>query len=105
MGTLQLQRQLYEAHGIDKWKDCDDTIPVLEEQGVLLSVLDISDEIHPSTKRRSQLIKGHEQASIERSSETEMSNGPLINTKRWLISTNITLRWYDMMRRRALRLS
>ncbi|KAI1359235.1 hypothetical protein F5Y08DRAFT_349862 [Xylaria arbuscula] len=32
MGTLQLQRQLYEAHGIEEWKHCDETIPVSTER-------------------------------------------------------------------------
>ncbi|KAJ3576404.1 hypothetical protein NPX13_g3710 [Xylaria arbuscula] len=72
MGTLQLQRQLYEAHGIEEWKNCDEMIPILERPGVLLPTLDISDETHPSTKRRSQLLKGPNQVSTERSSDTEV---------------------------------
>ncbi|KAI0551693.1 hypothetical protein F4679DRAFT_593131 [Xylaria curta] len=57
MGTLQIQRQLYEAHGTNTWRRCDEMIPILEEPDLLLPVLDISDEIHPLVKRRSQLVE------------------------------------------------
>ncbi|KAJ8124562.1 hypothetical protein O1611_g9078 [Lasiodiplodia mahajangana] len=71
-GTLQLQRQLYEAHGVTSWRHCDELIPILEEQGALLPVLDISDQAHPSTKRRSQLMGDPKQASGEGLSEMEL---------------------------------
>ncbi|KAI0521637.1 hypothetical protein F5B22DRAFT_545558 [Xylaria bambusicola] len=75
-GTLQLQRQLYEAHGIDEWRNCDEAIPILEEEGALLPVLDISDETHPLTKRRSQFIRDRKQPSTEGPSGTELPDVP-----------------------------
>jgi hypothetical protein len=63
-GTLQLQRQLYEAHGVGDWRDCDELIPVLEAQDAMLPVLDISDQTHPLTKRRSQLIRDSKEARL-----------------------------------------
>ncbi|KAJ2986767.1 hypothetical protein NUW58_g4872 [Xylaria curta] len=71
-GTLQVQRQLFEAHGVNPWRGCDEMIPILEEQGALLPVLDISDETHPLMKRRSQLAGGPKEARTERPSETEL---------------------------------
>ncbi|GAP83325.1 hypothetical protein SAMD00023353_0203250 [Rosellinia necatrix] len=78
-GTLQIQRHLYEAHGVHPWRGCDELIPILEEEGAVLPMLDISNETHPFVKRRSQLAEVQKEACTGRSSETEVpddSNAP-----------------------------